>query len=76
MTSFFGAEVLGGLGLGEGMTMTEQLGTQVQGLIVVAAWSLAISWIGVAVIRKPSVFAFMKTKSKVSTSHLTAKGYT
>ena len=52
LTSFFGAEVLGGLGLGEGMTMIEQLSAQVQGLIVVAAWSLVISWIIVAVIRK------------------------
>ena len=52
LMSFFGAEVLGGLGLGEGMTMIEQLSAQVQGLIVVAAWSLVISWIIVAVIRK------------------------
>ena len=52
LTSLFGTEALGGLGLGEGMTMTKQLGAQVLGLIVVAAWSLVISWSIVALIRK------------------------
>lgn len=52
LTSFFGAEVLGGLGLGEGMTMTKQLGAQVLGIVVVALWSLVISWIIVKVIQK------------------------
>jgi Amt family ammonium transporter len=52
LTSFFGAEALGGLGLGEGMTMTRQLGAQVLGLIVVAAWSLVVSWIIVKFIQK------------------------
>jgi Amt family ammonium transporter len=52
LTSFFGAEALGGGGLGEGMTMTRQLGAQVLGLIVVAAWSLVVSWIIVKFIQK------------------------
>ena len=52
LTSFFGAEALGGLGLGEGMTMSSQLGAQVLGLVVVAVWSLVISWIIVKVIQK------------------------
>lgn len=52
LTSFFGAEALGGLGLGEGMTMTKQLGVQVLGIVVVALWSLVISWIIVKVIQK------------------------
>ncbi|MEE2996942.1 MAG: ammonium transporter [Pseudomonadota bacterium] len=51
LTSFFGAEMLGGLGLGEGMTMTKQLGVQVLGLIAVAAWSLVISWIIIKIIQ-------------------------
>ena len=52
LTSFFGAEALGGLGLGEGMTMSSQLGAQVMGLVVVAVWSLVISWIIVKAIQK------------------------
>ena len=52
LTSFFGAEALGGLGLGEGMTMSSQLGAQVLGLVVVAVWSLVISWIIVKIIQK------------------------
>jgi Amt family ammonium transporter len=52
LTSFFGAEALGGLGLGEGMTMTKQLGVQVLGIVVVALWSLILSWIIVKVIQK------------------------
>ena len=52
LTSFFGAEALGGLGLGEGMTMTKQLGVQVLGIVVVALWSLTLSWIIVKVIQK------------------------
>lgn len=52
LTSFFGAEALGGLGLGEGMTMTKQLGVQVLGIVVVALWSLVISWVIVKVIQK------------------------
>ena len=51
LTSFFGSEMLGGLGLGEGMTMTKQLGIQVLGLIAVAAWSLVVSWIIVKIIQ-------------------------
>jgi Amt family ammonium transporter len=43
--------MLGGLGLGEGMTMTKQLGIQVLGLIAVAAWSLVVSWIIVKIIQ-------------------------
>lgn len=52
LTSFFGAEALGGLGLGEGMTMTKQLGVQVLGIVAVALWSLTLSWIIVKVIQK------------------------
>ena len=50
LTSFFGAEALGGFGLGEGMTMGSQLGAQALGLVVVALWSLVISWILVRVL--------------------------
>jgi Amt family ammonium transporter len=50
LTSFFGAEALGGLGLGEGMTMGSQFAAQVTGLVAVAVWSLVISWILVKVI--------------------------
>jgi Amt family ammonium transporter len=52
LTSFFGAEALGGLGLGEGMTVTKQLSVQVLGIVVVALWSLILSWIIVKVIQK------------------------
>ena len=52
LTSFFGAEVLGGLGLGDGMTMTKQLGVQALSIVVVALWSLIISWIIVKLIDK------------------------
>jgi len=52
LTSFFGAEALGGLGLGEGMTMTKQFGVQALGISVVALWSLVISWIIVKFIQK------------------------
>ena len=52
LTSFFGAEALGGLGLGDGMTMTRQFGVQVLGIVVVALWSLVISWIIVKFIQK------------------------
>ena len=52
LTSFFGAEALGGLGLGEGMTMIKQFGVQALGIAVVALWSLVISWIIVKFIQK------------------------
>ena len=66
---FLGAEALGGLGLGEGMTMGKQLGAQALGVIVVAAWSLVISWIIVKVIQKTIGLRFTrKTRSRVSTS--------
>ena len=52
LTAFFGAEALGGLGLGEGMTMGRQLGAQALGLVVVALWSLVISWILIKVLDK------------------------
>ena len=45
LTSFFGAAALGGMGLGEGMTIGKQLGAQALGLLVTVVWSLAISWI-------------------------------
>ena len=51
LTSFFGAEALGGMGLGEGMTISKQLGIQVLGIAVVALWSLVISWIIVKMIQ-------------------------
>tara|TARA_E500000331_G_scaffold286851_2_gene281759 strand:- start:321 stop:1715 length:1395 start_codon:yes stop_codon:yes gene_type:complete len=51
LTSFFGTEALGGMGLGEGMTMLKQLGVQVLGIAVVALWSLVISWILIKIIR-------------------------
>ena len=52
LTSFFGAEALGGMGLGEGMTIGKQFGAQIVGLVVVAVWSLVISFILVKVIQK------------------------
>lgn len=52
LTSFLGAEAFGGMGLGEGMTITKQFGAQVLGVVVVALWSLVISWILVKVIQK------------------------
>ena len=51
MTSFFGAEALGGMGLGEGMSISKQLGIQVLGIAMVALWSLVISWIIVKMIQ-------------------------
>jgi len=52
LTSFFGAEALGGMGLGDGMTMGKQLFAQIVGLVVVVVWSLVISLILVKVIQK------------------------
>jgi Amt family ammonium transporter len=52
LTSFFGAEALGGMGLGDGMTIGKQFGVQIVGLVVVAVWSLVISLILVKVIQK------------------------
>ena len=52
LTSFFGAEALGGMGLGDGITMGKQFGTQIVGLVAVAVWSLVISFILVKVIQK------------------------
>ena len=52
LTSFFGAEALGGMGLGDGMTIGQQFGAQIVGLVVVAVWSLVISFILVKVIQK------------------------
>jgi Amt family ammonium transporter len=52
LTSFFGAEALGGMGLGDGMTIGKQFGVQFVGLVVVAVWSLVISLILVKVIQK------------------------
>lgn len=52
LTAFFGAEALGGMGLGEGMTMGKQFGAQLLGLVVVALWSLVISWILVKILQK------------------------
>jgi ammonium transporter, Amt family len=52
LTSFLGAEAFGGMGLGEGMTITKQFGAQILGIVVVALWSLVISWILVKVIQK------------------------
>jgi ammonium transporter, Amt family len=54
LTSFFGAETLGGRGLGEGMTITAQLGIQVLGISAVALWSLVVFWIIVKLIQKTS----------------------
>ena len=54
LTSFLGAEAFGGMGLGEGMTITKQFGAQILGIVVVALWSLVISWILVKVIQKTS----------------------
>ena len=45
LTSFFGAAALGGMGLGDGMTIGKQLGAQALGLVATVAWSLVISWI-------------------------------
>ncbi|MAM67997.1 MAG: ammonia channel protein [Rhodospirillaceae bacterium] len=52
LTSFFGAEALGGMGLGDGITMGKQFGAQIVGLVAVAVWSLVISFILVKVIQK------------------------
>jgi ammonium transporter, Amt family len=52
LTSFLGAEAFGGMGLGEGMTITKQFGAQILGIVVVALWSLVISWILVKLIQK------------------------
>jgi len=52
LTSFLGAEAFGGMGLGEGMTITKQFGAQILGVVVVALWSLVISWILVKAIQK------------------------
>jgi Amt family ammonium transporter len=52
LTSFLGAEAFGGMGLGEGMTITKQFGAQILGIVVVAVWSLVISWVLVKVIQK------------------------
>lgn len=50
LTAFFGAEMLGGLGLGDGMTMGKQFGAQLLGLAVVAGYSLVVSWVIVKVL--------------------------
>lgn len=50
LTSFFGAEALGGGGLAEGMTMGSQFGVQVLGLVATAVWSLVICYILVKVL--------------------------
>mgnify|MGYP003667545545 CR=1 FL=1 len=50
LTSFFGAEALGGLGLGDGISMSDQLTAQLLGIGAVAAWSLVVSWILVKVL--------------------------
>ena len=47
-----GAEALGGMGLGDGITMGKQFGAQIVGLVAVAVWSLVISFILVKVIQK------------------------
>jgi Amt family ammonium transporter len=52
LTAFFGAEALGGMGLGEGMTMGKQFSAQLLGLVVVALWSLVITWILVKILQK------------------------
>ncbi len=52
LTSFLGTEAFGGLGLGEGMTIGKQFGAQVLGIVVVALWSLVISWVLVKGIQK------------------------
>ena len=52
LTSFFADPVLGGLGLGEGMTMSKQLSAQLIGLVVVAVWSLVITWILILILRR------------------------
>ena len=45
LTSVFGAAALGGVGLGDGMTIGRQFGAQLLGLVAVAAWSCVASWI-------------------------------
>jgi len=52
LTAFFGAEALGGMGLGEGMTMGKQFSAQLLGLVVVALWSPVITWILVKILQK------------------------
>lgn len=52
LTSFLGTEGFGGMGLGEGMTVSKQFGAQILGVAVVALWSLVISWILVKLIQK------------------------
>ena len=50
LTAFFGAEALGGLGLGEGITIGSQLGSQALGLAATFAWSLVITWLLVRIL--------------------------
>ena len=50
LTAFFGAEALGGLGLGDGMTMGKQFTAQLLGIAAVAVWALVISWILVKIL--------------------------
>lgn len=52
LTSFLGTEGFGGMGLGEGMTISKQFGAQLLGIVVVALWSFVISWILVKIIQK------------------------
>ena len=40
------------MGLGEGMTMGKQFSAQLLGLVVVALWSLVITWILVKILQK------------------------
>jgi Amt family ammonium transporter len=45
LTAVFAASSLGGLGLAADVSIGQQLGTQILGTVVVALWSLAVSWL-------------------------------
>tara|TARA_B100000686_G_scaffold339303_1_gene413142 strand:+ start:1021 stop:2334 length:1314 start_codon:yes stop_codon:yes gene_type:complete len=52
LTSFFATELLGGMGLGEKINVSKQLGVQLLGLGSVIVWSAFVSWILVKLIKK------------------------
>ena len=51
LTAFFGSKTLGGMGLAEGVTMGQQFGVQLIGLIAVVVWTFVVTWLLVKVIQ-------------------------
>ena len=51
LTAFFGSKALGGMGLADGVSMGQQFGVQLIGIVAVIVWTGVVTWLLVKVIQ-------------------------